>query len=80
MRDAQIDEIKACTGENRRQSQALTSWADEYMVVINATHHDVTLNRALVNNITQYTAMERDPTHLIMTLKDQMHQLEVARR
>ena len=76
----EIDEIRACIEENRRQLQAITTWADEYMVVMNATHHDVTLNRALINNITQYTALELDLTHLIMNLKDQMHQLEMARR
>ena len=50
------------------------------MVVMIATHHDVTLNRALINNIIQYTALEPDLTHLIIILKDQMHQLEMARR
>ena len=78
--DNEIDEIRHRIEENRRQSRAMSTWADEYMVVMNATHDDVTLNRALINNITQNVAIAIDLTHLILMLKDQMNQLEKGRR
>ena len=43
----------------------MATWADEYMVVLNVTHHDVTLNRALINIITQYNAQDLDLIYLL---------------
>ena len=69
--NVEIDKIRVCM--NRRQSHAMTTWVGEYVVVMNVTHHDVTNYIALKSNITQYTALELDLTHLIITLKNQMH-------
>ena len=38
------------------------------------------LNRAVLQNITERTLKSLDETHLIMTLQDQVHQLELIDR
>ena len=54
----------------------MSSWSEDYVVVLNKTRTDLALNRAAINNITQWTVKFIDETHMILTSQQEIHQLE----
>jgi hypothetical protein len=78
--DAEVREVRSKIDENRTLMKKMSIWSKNCLIIINATHSDIILNRNLINNITMDTIRMIDLTLLITTLKDQLHQLELARR
>ena len=78
--DEEVTELRTKIEDNRRWQQSLSTWAEDFVIVINRTREDLALNRVLLNNITTRTLKAIDQIHLIMTLQDQVHQLELIER
>ena len=51
--DGDVAQLREKIEENRRWQQKMSTWSDEFIVVINKTREDLALNRALLNNITK---------------------------
>ena len=78
--DSEVSDLREKIEENRRWQQTMSTWSDDFVVIINKTREDMAMNRAVLNNITEQTLKSIDHIHLIMTLQDQVHQLELINR
>ena len=74
--DAEVSDLREKIEENRHWQQTMSKWSEDFLVIINKTREDMEMNRDLLNDITQRTLKGIDLIHLIMTLQDQVHQLE----
>jgi hypothetical protein len=51
--DSEVAEIKAKVEENRAALQGITTWANDWLTVVNASHQAAILNRITINNLTR---------------------------
>ena len=71
-----MDDLKKNIEENRKWQQERSSWSENYVVALNKTQTDLALKQAIINNITQWTVKFIAETHMILTLQQDIHQLE----
>lgn len=76
----QVDDLREKIESNRKWQQKISRWSEDFVIVINKTQTELVRNRELLNNITQRTLTFIDETRLIMTLQQQVHQLELIER
>ena len=62
--------------ENRKWQQEMSSWSEDYVVVLNKTWTDLALKLTVINSITQWVVQFIEETHMILTLQQEIHQLE----
>lgn len=78
--DGEVAELKEKIEQNRQWQRTMSTWSEKLIVVINKTHEDMVSTRAMLHNITQVTLNAINDVHLIMTLHDQVHRLELIER
>lgn len=78
--ESEVAQLRERVEENRRWQRSMSTWTEDFVVVMNRTREEIALNRALLNNITERTLHAIDDVHLIMTLQEQVHDLEAISR
>ena len=63
--DSEVVQIKEKIEENRRWQQSMSTWSEDFVIVINKTREDMAKNQALLNDITEKTLKSIDEAHLM---------------
>ena len=75
--NGEVEELRQKIEENRKWQVNMSTWNNDFLVIINRTRDDVAKNREVINNMAEKTLKSIDMTHMIMTLQQQIHELEI---
>ena len=54
----------------------MSSWSEDYVIVLNKNQTDLALNKVVITNITQWIVKFVDETYMILTLQQEIHEPE----